>query len=140
MDSPPPLTIGRYNHTGSCTPCHLTCYYCFKYHCGNCGYGLSSYLGNCRNDECSNLVNISGIPKDVLIEEMWKNQIPITTSLFEKEKVDYTKYIDYLCGRAIKADISGNACDPRLYDRDAGFGTFSKIVLKLKKEYKLDFF
>lgn len=52
MESPPPLTIGRYNHDGECTPCYSTCQDCFRYHCGNCGYGLSSYLATCKNKNC----------------------------------------------------------------------------------------
>jgi hypothetical protein len=43
--------------------------------------------------------------------------------------------MDYVCGRAIKTNISGRVCDPRAYDRDAGSGTFAKIVVALKNKY-----
>ncbi len=43
-----------------------------------------------------------------------------------------SKYFDYLDGRIMKIDLSGNELDPRLYDRDNGQGAAEK-TLKNKK-------
>ena len=44
--------------------------------------------------------------------------------------------LDYVAGRPIKANISGDSFDPWLYDRDAGEGAAQRVVdgLKPKKE------
>jgi hypothetical protein len=43
------------------------------------------------------------------------------------ERNEY-KYFDYLKGRVMKVDISGDNFDPYLYDRDNGQGTAQKVV------------
>ena len=43
-------------------------------------------------------------------------------------------HIDYFCGRAIKTDLSKDSVDPYLYDRDAGQGTFQKVVDSILSE------
>lgn len=40
---------------------------------------------------------------------------------------------DYVRGRPIKTDISGDTMDVRLYDRDAGEGEAARIVEELRK-------
>lgn len=42
-------------------------------------------------------------------------------------------FIDYYCGRAIKVDLTQNNVDPSLYDRDAGRGTFAKVIENLRR-------
>jgi hypothetical protein len=42
-------------------------------------------------------------------------------------------YIDYFNGRCIKTDLSNDSIDPWAYDRDAGAGTFQRVVSGLKK-------
>lgn len=37
-------------------------------------------------------------------------------------------YFDYLRGRVMKVDLSGNMLDPRLYDRDNGEGAALKAI------------
>ena len=37
-------------------------------------------------------------------------------------------YVDYLKGRVIKCDLSGDTLDPRLYDRDLGQGAAARVV------------
>ena len=49
----PPLPIlmpDTYWHEGECFPSEWKCLYCYKYWCGKCGNGVSSYLSGC----CSN--------------------------------------------------------------------------------------
>lgn len=40
-------------------------------------------------------------------------------------------YFDYLLGRPLKVDLSGDEFDPRLYDRDNGQGRAERIVAEL---------
>lgn len=38
---------------------------------------------------------------------------------------------DYVCGRVIKCDLSGDTLDPRLYDRDLGLGAARRALAEL---------
>ena len=38
------------------------------------------------------------------------------------------KYFDYLQGRVMKVDMSGDECDPWLYDRDNGDGAAAQVI------------
>lgn len=89
-------------------------------------------------------INIEGINKVNLLREMWKHQrvasffggAGINPPTFDETNANnvITKgYIDYFQGRAIKADLSGDTIDPRLYDRDAGRGSLKNIVETLRK-------
>jgi hypothetical protein len=40
---------------------------------------------------------------------------------------------DYLQGRVMKLDLSGEEFDPRLYDRDNGAGKAARVVAHLRK-------
>lgn len=42
-------------------------------------------------------------------------------------------YFDYVFGRVLKVDISGDSFDQRLYDRDCGIGMAQKAIDELKK-------
>lgn len=41
------LTPSTYEHEGECVPSKEKCQHCYKYWCGKCGNGLSSYLSKC---------------------------------------------------------------------------------------------
>jgi hypothetical protein len=88
-------------------------------------------------------IDIKGIDRDKLLYHLWLNQK--STSLFAfvasydadaaKQSADYRGYVDYACGRAIKTTIFGSdEINPRLYDRDAGSGTFQRVVDQLRAE------
>lgn len=38
------------------------------------------------------------------------------------------EHFDYLKGRVMKVDLSGDSFDPRLYDRDVGEGAAARLV------------
>ena len=92
----------------------------------------------------STLIDISKLNKTELLKQLWMKQTVagffrinnITPLSFddEKAKTAITDYIDYFSGRAIKTDLSKDTVDPYMFDRDAGRGTFAKIVEKMKKE------
>jgi len=87
-------------------------------------------------------VDISGLDKVVLLKALWQEQKPaafFTITRFqapgfndEEAAEAVKKYIDYFRGRAIKSDLSGDSVNPFGYDRDAGSGSFAKIVANIK--------
>lgn len=42
-------------------------------------------------------------------------------------------YFDYIDGRVLKVDLSGNVLDPWLYDRDNGKEVAERIIAKLRR-------
>jgi len=42
------------------------------------------------------------------------------------------QYYDYLWGRVLKVDLSGDEFDPRLYDRDNGAGTAARAIKEIR--------
>lgn len=52
----------------------------------------------------------------------------------EAEQIlEKTTYFDYLKGRVMKVDLSGDELDPRLYDRDNGQGAVQMAIEALKR-------
>jgi len=41
-------------------------------------------------------------------------------------------YLDYVRGRPIKADLTGDEFDPFLYDRDAGQGVAAEVIAAIR--------
>ena len=56
---------------------------------------------------------------------------PMTTEEAES-LLNKTTFFDYLKGRVMKVDLSGDDLDPRLYDRDNGQGAAERIIKSLK--------
>lgn len=52
------------------------------------------------------------------------------------EKLAQSSNIDYFLGRPIKADLSGDEFDERLFDRDAGPGAAKNATTKLRASLK----
>lgn len=59
---------------------------------------------------------------------------PMTTEEAQKEIDDREGdlYFDYLHGKVMKIDLSGDELNPRLYDRDNGEGAAEAIISKLQ--------
>ena len=86
-------------------------------------------------------IDISGIDKVNLLKCLWKHSKPaiffedfnvLPPDFDENEAQEAVKeYIDYFCGRLIKANLSGNDVEKRQYDRydeSYGEGSFLKCV------------
>jgi hypothetical protein len=70
---------------------------------------------------------------------------PLTAEQAQRDWIDAVKshdtvnvvkqklYFDYVKGRSIKCDISGDEFDPRWYDRDAGVGAAARVIAKLRE-------
>ena len=94
-------------------------------------------------------VDIRGLDKMDLLEKLWDNQVPAgyfrmfdaPTPMFDVDEAlaELTSRgaldmgVDYICGRAIKVDLMGDDVNPRMYDRDAGEGTFARVVSNMRK-------
>jgi len=48
------------------------------------------------------------------------------------------EYFDYLKGRVLKVDISGNTFNARLYDRDNGYGAAHVAIEQLRQRLELE--
>ena len=87
-------------------------------------------------------IDITGIDKVALLAVLCKGQKPAgffdanpwTVPGFDRANAAQvvTRYIDYYCGKAIKADLSRDTVDPWLYDRDAGKGAFARAVASFR--------
>lgn len=56
-----------------------------------------------------------------------------------EEGAEYAgRYIDYLSGRAMKVDVTGDNLDPTLYDRDNGQGAAARVIAELRGETLYD--
>lgn len=49
-----------------------------------------------------------------------------------KESID--GYFDYLHGRVLKVDLSGDSFDSWLYDRDCGEGAAERVINELRRQ------
>lgn len=89
-------------------------------------------------------IDISGIDKVKLLEELWKNQKVASffnnfkhlAPKFDKElaKEAVKDNIDYFQGRNMKVNLSKDHVTWwKAYDEDAGAGTFERVVSELKK-------
>jgi hypothetical protein len=95
----------------------------------------------------STTIDIKGIDKKALMRAMWKRSQTATFFMFytsvpapdlddEALTEATTRYVDYLCGRCIKTDISKDTANSYLYDRDMGQGALREIVDKLRDQKK----
>lgn len=90
------------------------------------------------------MVNIKGLDKARVLKALYDNSHlqgmgfmrasgPITVEhcagLLEKQT-----YFDYLYGRVLKVDLSGDEFDERLYDRDCGEGAAQRAVDSIRAE------
>ena len=49
-----------------------------------------------------------------------------------EELLERTTYFDYLYGRVLKVDLSGDEFDERLYDRDCGPGAAERAIRRIR--------
>lgn len=100
-------------------------------------------------------VNISGLDKAAVLAALYNNARPLGMGFLharvepmtvpEAQKLleegdDLTQmfgnilYFDYVHGRPLKVDISGDELSPHLYDRDQGQGACQRAIEALRKE------
>lgn len=92
-------------------------------------------------------ITIEGLSKAALLAELYNRSQPqgrghlIATSdamtVADAQKLlDETpkKYFDYVQGRVMKVDLSGNRLDPWMYDRDNGEGAAARAVEAVRQQ------
>jgi hypothetical protein len=90
--------------------------------------------------------DISGVDKMVLLKKMWENATPaqfysgtgVAAPAWDHDVAaraiqgyawrDPQGYVDYLLGRPIKMDLSGDTVDASAYDSYAGEGAFVRVL------------
>lgn len=84
-------------------------------------------------------LNIAGKDKAALLVALYNASRPLglgalhyTPEPLSKEEaagmLEQTKRFDYLRGRVMKVDLSGDELNPRLYDRDNGEGACERAI------------
>ena len=85
-------------------------------------------------------IDISKLSKAEVLAVLYNNSKPLGMGFLHATNDDMTKeeaqahidtgqtYFDYLKGRVMKVDLSGDTLDPRLYDRDNGEGAAQKAI------------
>ena len=86
------------------------------------------------------MVNIKGMSKAKVLKALYDHShlqglgflqaVPNGTVTVEhcKELIKQTTYFDYLYGKVLKVDLSGDEFDERLYDRDCGEGAAQRAI------------
>ena len=97
------------------------------------------------------MINIKGFDKAELLCALFNNSkvqglgflqsIDRDLTIKDAKKIIFTQglYFDYLHGKVMKVNLSGDTLDERLYDRDNGDGTAFKAIseLRAKKEKEI---
>jgi hypothetical protein len=89
-----------------------------------------------------NLIDISELNKADVLAALYNNSRPQgmgfmhhnSSAMSAKEAAEILErgtYIDYLNGRVMKVDLSGEELDPYLYDRDNGHGAAARALKPL---------
>lgn len=85
------------------------------------------------------MIDISGYSKEKVLCALYNNSKPLGMGVFQfvpgdmtenqaKEILSKTQDFDYLFGRLMKVNLSGDSFDPWLYDRDLGEGAAERAI------------
>lgn len=91
------------------------------------------------------MIDISGLDKADVLAALYNGSRPQGLGVLHfdpqpmtvkeaRSLVETGTYFDYLKGRVLKVDISGDALDPRLYDRDLGEGAAERALSKCSRK------
>lgn len=86
-----------------------------------------------------NPIDITGKPKGAVLAALYNASKPQGLGILHfnpkkmtedeaEELLKERQYFDYLHGRVMKIDLSGNTLDPWLYDRDNGQGRTEEVL------------
>ena len=90
------------------------------------------------------MIDIKGLSKGAALAALYKHSKPqglgllhaMPGTISEEAATCYLTmcgyYVDYLNGRVIKTDFSGDEIDPFLYDRDLGEGAAARAINELR--------
>lgn len=92
----------------------------------------------------SGIINIEGLDKGAVLAALYNNSQPLGMGILHYDPKEMTpeegnsllkeqQYFDYLKGRVMKVDLSGDEFDSWLYNRDNGQGAAERVVDGLRK-------
>lgn len=96
-------------------------------------------------------IDISNFKKSEVLAALYNNSKPLGLGILHYEEADMTieeaeelinenkpiyqnvgrLYFDYVKGRVIKVDLTGDSFNPALYDRDNGDGAAKRVIEEL---------
>ena len=90
------------------------------------------------------MIDLTGIDKAKVLAALYNKSKPLGMGYMHYPPEDMTilqaerllldnTYFDYVKGRVMKIDLSGNSLNPRLYDRDNGEGAAERALKHLLK-------
>jgi len=90
------------------------------------------------------MIDISKLNKAQVLAALYNNSRPLGLGFMHFEPVDMKEdeatellkdqtYFDYLKGRVMKVDLTGDTLDPWGYDRDNGQGAAANVIATLKE-------
>ncbi|MGC8662487.1 MAG: hypothetical protein ACP5RT_01735 [Candidatus Micrarchaeia archaeon] len=96
----------------------------------------------------SNLISIENLDKAEVLAALYNAAIPVGLGIFHYDPKPMTQesakeflkaqiYFDYINGRAMKIDLSGNDFDPTSYDENNGEGTAAFVVSILRETHSV---
>jgi hypothetical protein len=91
------------------------------------------------------MIDITGLSKGAVLAALYNDSDSLGMGrlgngvkwLTEADGDEHIKQLgmrfDYLYGRVMKVDLSGDSFDPRLYDRDLGEGSAARVIETLRR-------
>lgn len=90
------------------------------------------------------MLDIKGLDKAKVLKALYDGShvqdmgflqaVPSFTEEDARETLKHTTDFDYLHGRVMKVDLSGDSFEEWLYDRDNGQGAAQRIIERLRQE------
>ena len=89
------------------------------------------------------MIDINGLNKALVLAALYNHSRPQgmgflhykAEKMTEEQAAELLKkrnYFDYLHGRVMKVDLTGDTLDPRLYDRDNGAGEAAREIDRIR--------
>lgn len=92
-------------------------------------------------------INLDGLDKAAILAALYNGARPQGLGFLHYDPTPMTEeearglghgYFDYLKGRVMKVDLSGDTLDPWLYDRDNGAGAAERIINGLRSSQNVN--
>jgi hypothetical protein len=89
------------------------------------------------------MIDLTGLDKAEVLAALYNGSQPLGMGFLQyrtdamtaeqaRALLEKTKYFDYLYGRVMKVDLSGDTLDPWGYDRDNGQGAAEQVINSIR--------
>lgn len=90
-------------------------------------------------------ISITGLDKAAVLAALYDNAQPLGLGFLQftpepmtledaRALLSKSHYFDYVKGRVMKVDLSGDDLRPHLYDRDNGKGSAARVIAELRSK------